>query len=540
MSNDKLPKLILRHVGTETDIKKSYPDLILKGLDTAKLRKEKVQTKRGMAFRWKKNGEEQPKEKTPKLELKPSGKGSGNSKHNKPIGSDIEKEREVGVKLEELARVANEARDKGEQAPDFNLCEISIPNTNLFCKNNKGVVRAEMPQLKGKPTKGSEAERVAKEQGSDEADGEEKFKQYLKDNGVKMTQKKVAADSLKSTQNELVGAKVAGMTQALQKDPKHPAITAPIFVSKDGYVLDGHHRWAAHVGFNLKEGEKLDMEVIEVDMDIKQLLKETNEFADEFGIAQKAGKVNESSDNAEEEEEAADEGLDDAEGSDDTKDDTKDESGGGSEQGGDYAAIKAEVEKKLSRHSETFDATKNDLSALVPDGQLVGRIKEIESATDKVFIRRQSNPDYDLNDLADLTGFRTTAQDIKGVYKHIKSVKDSGKYDVLDEKDYIAHPKGIGYRRVHLILQEKESGKVFELQMGTANQTKFADWCHDVYKPQSESQAKMLEKSLDLINEYARKSAEVLNALDNHKKQGASTAPPCSHEIKVTFGCLDI
>jgi hypothetical protein len=109
-----------------------------------------------------------------------------------------------------------------------------------------------------------------------------------------MTPKKVNADTLKSTQSQLVGTKVAGMAKALEADPNHPAITAPIFVSKDGYVLDGHHRWAAQVGAGILGDKPVTMNVIEVDMPIDKLVNYSNEFATKFGIAQKAGKVKES------------------------------------------------------------------------------------------------------------------------------------------------------------------------------------------------------------------------------------------------------
>lgn len=206
---------------------------------------------------------------------------------------EVDTPREVTIKLEGLAKMANEAKLIGKKAPNFNLCDISVPNTNLFCKDNKGVVRAKMPQLKGEAAEGTEAAKIAEKTGEKEVDGEDAFKKYLKDSGVKMTTKTVPAETLKSTQSELVGVKVAGMTEALKKDPNHPAITAPIFVSKDGYVLDGHHRWAAHVGLQMAKGKDVTMPVVEVDMDIEKLLKESNKWASDFGIAQKAGKVDE-------------------------------------------------------------------------------------------------------------------------------------------------------------------------------------------------------------------------------------------------------
>jgi len=203
-------------------------------------------------------------------------------------------EPQVAAQLDKLADMANQAKAKGENAPDFDLCQVSIPGTNLFCAGNKGIPRAQMPQLKGKPAPNSHAANIAKKTGEDTVDGEKYFVQALKKMGVTMTPKKVNADTLKSTQSQLVGTKVAGMAKALEADPKHPAITAPIFVSKDGYVLDGHHRWAAQVGAGILGDKTVMINVIEVDMPIDKLVNYSNEFATKFGIAQKAGNVKES------------------------------------------------------------------------------------------------------------------------------------------------------------------------------------------------------------------------------------------------------
>lgn len=206
------------------------------------------------------------------------------------VSGDAQTDQQVVALLDNLADMANQAKEKGEKAENYDLCKVSVPGTNLFCDANVGIPRAEMPQLKGKPEPGSQAE---KEMKGDEADGEAAFKQSLKDKGVKITKTSVPATQLKASQTELVGPKVAGMMKALEKDPNHPKITAPIFVSKDGYVLDGHHRWAAMVAYQMAKGDgkPVEMPVEQVDMDIKDLIKYTNDFANEYGIAQKSAKT---------------------------------------------------------------------------------------------------------------------------------------------------------------------------------------------------------------------------------------------------------
>ena len=82
------------------------------------------------------------------------------------------------------------------------------------------------------------------------------------------------------------GEKVGGMMTSKDYDPS----AEPIFVSRDGYVVDGHHRWAATVGKDAEDGKlgnNHKMNVIELDAPISQILKEANAWTDSFGIKRK-------------------------------------------------------------------------------------------------------------------------------------------------------------------------------------------------------------------------------------------------------------
>jgi hypothetical protein len=69
-------------------------------------------------------------------------------------------------------------------------------------------------------------------------------------------------------------------------------LKAPILVSKDGYIIDGHHRWAVLIADDLEDGGlgDVDMNVRKVDMEIGEALATVNAFADAAGIARKAPK----------------------------------------------------------------------------------------------------------------------------------------------------------------------------------------------------------------------------------------------------------
>jgi hypothetical protein len=209
----------------------------------------------------------------------------------KPLSQVTPIERQqISTVIDKLAQMGTEAKAKGEQAPNFNLCKVSIPGTNLYCSGNKGIERGDMPQFKGTPQPGSPADKLPKDENG-EADTEEFFKQMLNKDGIKVSEPTaVPPDRLKATQSELVGVKVAGMSKVLA-DPNHPAygkITAPIYVSNDGYVLDGHHRWAAVVAHNAANPDKqIPMNVRVIDEPIEPLVTRSNAFAEKMGIRAK-------------------------------------------------------------------------------------------------------------------------------------------------------------------------------------------------------------------------------------------------------------
>ena len=209
----------------------------------------------------------------------------------KPLSAVEPIERQqISTIIDKLADLGKQAKEKGEKAPNFNLCQVTVPGTNLYCDGNKGIPREDMPQFKGTPIPGSPADKLPKDE-SGEADTEEFFKQMLNKQGIKVSEPTaVPPDRLKATQSELVGVKVAGMSKVLD-DPNHPAygkITAPIYVSNDGYVLDGHHRWAAVVAHNAANPDnQIPMNVRVIDEPIEPLVKRSNSFAVQMGIRAK-------------------------------------------------------------------------------------------------------------------------------------------------------------------------------------------------------------------------------------------------------------
>lgn len=200
----------------------------------------------------------------------------------------LDEVREVSTLLNKLGEMASDAIKRGGKAPTYDLCKVSVPKTNLFCAKTKGVPRAKMPQLGGIPIPGSKADKLPKnDKGGVELAGE--FEKHLRSKGIKITDETEKAEYLKATQNQLNGAKVAGIAGAI-RDGVDIFANGGLFVSESGYVIDGHHRWAAVVGVDTDDGVLGDKEmpVRRIHADILFLLDEANKFAEDWGIPQAA------------------------------------------------------------------------------------------------------------------------------------------------------------------------------------------------------------------------------------------------------------
>jgi hypothetical protein len=280
------------------------------------------------------------------------------------MGSDPKEEKKIATRLDKIAQTLDQrfksakkyqrefeaggmeksaakkaAQDKVNEelgpSPDFDLCKVTVPGTNLYCGDNLGIPRKQMPQLKTAIKSGSQAEKDSQLPPSDpnhlpmkdgEANAEKKFLEHLKNKGVNVEEgKSMAAAEMKATQMDLVGEKVIGMVNGLkagrtkrtldscggldpltkQKQCKDTSgncgngncgdegLLEPLIVSKDGYVLDGHHRWAAIATLDLMDGRKepFTVNTTVVDMEMEDLVDESNKWGDEYGLERKSGKA---------------------------------------------------------------------------------------------------------------------------------------------------------------------------------------------------------------------------------------------------------
>ena len=171
---------------------------------------------------------------------------------------------------------------RGQKVIDFELCAKVFSQVG-FCydksgkKTTKGIVRKEMPQFSSQvdPSKTDSAafktlmagkgytspDQVTPEDLKTEVNMEKAYREALEAAGYEIKDEEVDATALKPIQGELLGSKVAAMYATLvaaQQDPDNygkqaSRLLEPIYVS-DGYVIDGHHRWAAQCAVDIANG----------------------------------------------------------------------------------------------------------------------------------------------------------------------------------------------------------------------------------------------------------------------------------------------
>lgn len=136
-------------------------------------------------------------------------------------------------------------------------------DTHTHCNDNLGIARYNMPQVKVEDIDNIRA------------------KYNINSNKYTITKKKqIQFEDLKPTQREAQGMKIDGMAETLETNGSLG--DSPIYVSNDGYVIDGHHRYFAYKNDTTPLDEPLS--IIEIDepiIDILQkLIAEGHDVAD--------------------------------------------------------------------------------------------------------------------------------------------------------------------------------------------------------------------------------------------------------------------
>ncbi len=124
-------------------------------------------------------------------------------------------------------------------------------NDMIVPVGNFGIPRSSMPQI----------------------DGEwiHEYLAFLEDHGIEVEFKSVKVHSLKMTQSEINKDKVIALADVYKKKKK----LNRVFVSKDGYVVDGTHRFIAQLNVDRQSMFR----VIQIDMNILDIIRISKHFS---------------------------------------------------------------------------------------------------------------------------------------------------------------------------------------------------------------------------------------------------------------------
>jgi DNA-binding transcriptional regulator YhcF (GntR family) len=96
------------------------------------------------------------------------------------------------------------------------------------------------------------------------------------------------------------------------------------------------------------------------------------------------------------------------------------------------------------------------------DGIIAFRLKRIRTIVNKVL----RNPSMQLNRMGDIAGIRIILENQNQVYKALKLIE--AEFEISGKiRDYIANPKRIGYKGVHVYIKDKNFNKRIEVQIRT-------------------------------------------------------------------------
>jgi hypothetical protein len=144
----------------------------------------------------------------------------------------------------------------------LDIDNVRVHGTRQFGQDGLGIKREDMPQIP--------VERV-----------QEYFK-WLKDEyGVDVAKVSVYPQTLQPSQSEISVERTAKMYEMLKDGT---AGDATIMISRDDYILDGHHRWAGATALSF-EDPSVKMDAYQIDMNIKPLIAAANKWDQEVGIA---------------------------------------------------------------------------------------------------------------------------------------------------------------------------------------------------------------------------------------------------------------
>ena len=118
----------------------------------------------------------------------------------------------------------------------------------------------------------------------------------------------------------------------------------------------------------------------------------------------------------------------------------------------------------IMKYNAALDSALNTIDILLKErefytGEVIvdhikSRVKSFESATNKLIKRNyEVNCENIEKHVHDLAGVRIIFPFLSDVYKVVRMIKKNDMMTIIEEKDYITHPKDSGYTSYHLVVK---------------------------------------------------------------------------------------
>ena len=146
------------------------------------------------------------------------------------------------------------------------ITELKVEDTMLFGDEGMGIPRAEMPQIP--------------------AERRDEFLGDLAKEGITTSEEEIDPRTLKPIQKEVSGSRSGAIYLRYKEEGGIPE-QQRILISKDSFVIDGHHTWAASVAFAFDSaGAKLP--VYRIDLTAEEALSKATSWGEAAGIPKQA------------------------------------------------------------------------------------------------------------------------------------------------------------------------------------------------------------------------------------------------------------
>jgi ppGpp synthetase/RelA/SpoT-type nucleotidyltranferase len=150
------------------------------------------------------------------------------------------------------------------------------------------------------------------------------------------------------------------------------------------------------------------------------------------------------------------------------------------------------------------------------------------------------------NHFTDIVAGRVSFNNVSEVSDAVQVLHDKQEelgFEITEDENYINDPQDGYYRRYHMLIKMKtDAGKTvtMEVQLGTANQTRIADWAHDVFHKKGADRPILTTKDKLTALKYVRQMSELYAYHDG--VEGAKNIYPaeCVEVVKKFAGCLDV